>query len=76
MPPDCKRPRVRDGLEFLHGQMGLPRVVLAPLTGAHDMLCVRDCSLPVEAMPEGFPDHRSRRHVVAAYASSMKAKIT
>jgi hypothetical protein len=47
--------------------MGLPRVVLAPFAGAHNVLCVRDRSRPVEPLPKGLPDQRSQHRVVAAY---------
>jgi hypothetical protein len=66
-PLDRERPRDGDGLEFLRGQMGLPRVVLAPFAGAHNVLCVRDRSRPVEPLPKGLPDQRSQHRVVAAY---------
>jgi hypothetical protein len=49
--------------------MRLSHVVLAPFTGAHDVLHVRYRGRSVEALSEGFPDQQPWHGVVAADAS-------
>jgi hypothetical protein len=44
--------------------MCLPRIELAPLTGAYDLGGIGHSSWPVEALLEGVPDQCSRRCVV------------
>ena len=46
--------------------MSLPSVVLAPFTGAYDLLSVGYCSAPVEALLECIPNQGSRRDMVTA----------
>jgi len=63
--PDSERPGDGDRLQSLSGEMGLPSVKLASLTGPHDLRGVGHGGGPVEALPEGISYQRSRCSVVA-----------
>ena len=63
--PDGKGPGDGDRLQSLSGEMNLPSVKLASLTGPHDLRGVSHGGGLVEALPEGISYQRSRHGVVA-----------
>jgi len=63
--PDSKRPGDGDRLQGLSGEMNLPSVKLASLTGPHDLRGIGHGGGPVEALPEGISYQRPRCGVVA-----------
>jgi len=52
--PDSKGLGDGDRLQSLSGEMNLPSVKLASLTGSHDFRGVSHDGGPVEALPEGI----------------------
>ena len=55
-PPDREWPRAGDCLECLGRQVVLPRVVLTPFIGAHNLFSVDYYGRPVEALLERVSD--------------------
>ena len=63
-PPDHEGPHDGDHLESLGREVCLPSIVLAPFTGAYDLLGVGYYSGPVEALSEHIPNQGSRHGMV------------
>ena len=64
MPLDHEWPCDGDCLECLGRQVGLPSVVLTPLTGAHNLFSVDYYSRPVKALLKRIFDQGPRRVMV------------
>ena len=63
-PLDREGPRDGDHLECLGWEVSLSSVVLAPFTGAYDLLSIGYCSGPVEALSKCVSNQGSRRGMV------------
>ena len=63
-PPDRKGPHDGDHLECLGRKVSLSSVVLAPFTGAYNLLSVSYYSGLVEALSECIPNQGSRHSMV------------
>ena len=64
-PPDREGPRDGNHLECLGWEVSLSSIVLAPFTGAYDLLDVGYYSGPVEALSECILNQGSQRGMVA-----------
>ena len=67
--PDHEWPGDGDGLKLLRRQVSLPSVELASFTPADNLLCILECSGPVETLVKGFPDQRPRGRVMSSNSS-------
>ena len=63
-PPDHEGPHDGDHLECMGWEVSLLSVVLAPITGAYDLLSVGYCNGPIEALSERISNQGSRRGMV------------
>src|SRR3954471_15581102 len=62
--PDCKRPSYWYFSQFFSWNMWLSGIILASHACLNQLDGVRLCGQPVESLPEGFGDQRSRSGVM------------